>query len=279
MLIIVFISSRNCFHSSSDILSFLIAQCLELKLLLPSLCIPHVKSIKYGGSVHTISLLLQSRSLSTSSIFVLSPHNSRCSPISNRSPSTISVFSPSSTSKSSSSASGSTVSNCTSSHHSSSSSLSHSFARISQSHSQPDTLSLIRNSFSCSSVRLSATMTGISFIHASLQALYLIFPHRIIISLLTTIGRSSNISGKLFTLSTSFLNLSSFMSRGLFGFGLISDSLSVFICLYYTHKRYIASKSKNRTGIKVLYPIGIIIQKTDLFGTIKIVYLYMGYYC
>ena len=71
--------------------------------------------------------------------------------------------------------------------------------------------------------------TGISFIHASLQALNRILPPRIIISLFTTIGLSSNISGKLLTLSTSFLNLSSLIIRGLFGFAFISE---IFIRLF-----------------------------------------------
>ena len=129
--------------------------------------------------MNTISAFSPFMSLFTSSMLVESQHSKRCGQISNRSPSTISVWTPSSTSKSSSSAVGSSLVYSISSHHSTSSSVSHSLANISQSHSQPDTLSLIKNSLSCSSVRLSATMTGISFIHASLQALNRILPHLI----------------------------------------------------------------------------------------------------
>lgn len=130
------------------------------------------KFIQYGGSVNTISAFSPFISLFTSSIFVESQHNSLCSPISNRSHSTISVLIPSSTSKSSSSASGSTVSNCTSSHHSSSSSLSHSFAKMSQSHSQLLILSRIIISLSSSSVSHSIICTGTSFIPRFLHTSY-----------------------------------------------------------------------------------------------------------
>ena len=72
---------------------------------------------------------------------------------------------------------------------------------------------------------------GISFIHASLQALNRILPPRIIISLFTTIGLISSISGKFLTLSTSFLNLSSLIIRGLFGFAFISDIFIRLFCI------------------------------------------------
>src|SRR5690606_37598217 len=85
---------------------------------------------------------------------------------------------------------------------------------------------------SCSGVR-SAISTGTSFNPASLQALNRILPPKIIISLLSTIGRNSSICGNSLMELTSFSNLSSFINLGLLGLGLISFIGRYFIYFFF----------------------------------------------
>src|SRR5690606_7813172 len=112
------------------------------------------------------------------------------------------------------------------------------FANSSQFHSPKPTLSFITNSLRCSSVQLSALsiqLSGISLYPSSVIAFKRIFPPKGYIlpstSVTQTILRFSIISGNVRIDSTSFWNLSSLISRGLFGFGLIWDN---FIHFFYT---------------------------------------------
>ena len=74
------IFSMNWSPSSRDILSFCIAPCFALKLLLPSACTFPVNPIKYGGSVNTMSAFSLFIKACMSLSLVLSPHINRCGP-------------------------------------------------------------------------------------------------------------------------------------------------------------------------------------------------------
>ena len=117
--------------------------------------------------------------------------------------------------------------------HSSNFSVSHSLANISQSHSPKPTLSFTMNSSFCSSVKPSALTINTSFMPASLHAFKRILPPSTILFSSTTIGRSSSISGNSCIDLTSFLNLSSLIKRGFFGFVLTSDIFTLVVCIYF----------------------------------------------
>ena len=125
-------------------------------------------------------------------------------------------------------------------------STSHSFANASQSHSPKPTLSFITNSCRFSSVHSSANIThssGISLYFNSCNAFNLMFPPNgkslPSTSVTQTIGRFSIISGNSCNDLTSFLNLSSLMIRGFFGFSFRSDifiSSNFFLIFFFAVK-------------------------------------------